>query len=112
MPSRYDNRLIFNNRNSLYGPLRQSRSVRFFRQYTTPELKKLTRWKRGQLTVQQHVWGMGDRLYKLAATHYGDGTYWWVIARFNNKPTEAHFKPGDIVSIPLPREAIVKFFRD
>ena len=34
--------------------------------------------------------------------YYGDAEYWWLIAWYNNKPTESHFKLGDVVYIPLP----------
>tara|TARA_Y100001938_G_scaffold149974_1_gene238989 strand:- start:3212 stop:3559 length:348 start_codon:yes stop_codon:yes gene_type:complete len=51
-----------------------------------------------------HVWSQGDRLYKLANKYYGDPKYWWVIARFNKKPTEQHYKLGEVVSIPLSLE--------
>ena len=49
-----------------------------------------------------HVWGVGDRYYKLASRYYGDPTYWWVIAWFNKKPTESHIEVGDFIRVPLP----------
>jgi len=49
-----------------------------------------------------HVWGMGDRYYKLADRYYGDPTYWWIIAWFNKKPTESHINVGDFIRVPLP----------
>ena len=54
-----------------------------------------------------HIWGTGDRYYKLAAQYYGDPTYWWVIALFNNKPLETDLAAGDIVVIPVPLEIII-----
>tara|TARA_Y100000593_G_scaffold85767_1_gene163347 strand:+ start:769 stop:1116 length:348 start_codon:yes stop_codon:yes gene_type:complete len=49
-----------------------------------------------------HVWGVGDRYYKLSALHYGSESYWWVIAWFNQKPTEQHIKVGDLIRVPKP----------
>jgi len=54
-----------------------------------------------------HIWGVGDRYYKLAAQYYGDPTYWWVIALFNNKPLETDLSAGDIVVIPTPLEIVI-----
>jgi len=54
-----------------------------------------------------HIWGLGDRYYKLAHVYYGDSRYWWVIAWFNKKPTEQHVKLGDIVKVPLPLETVL-----
>ena len=49
-----------------------------------------------------HIWQYNDRLYKLAQIYYNDSKLWWVIAHVNQKPTDAHFSPGDKIKIPLP----------
>ena len=49
-----------------------------------------------------HVWSLGDRYYKLAAAHYGNPRYWWIIAHFNKKPTEQHIEVGDFIRVPKP----------
>ena len=49
----------------------------------------------------EHVWGKGDRLYKLAREYYGDKSIFWLIGLFNKKPTDAHYNYGDVVLIPL-----------
>ena len=59
------------------------------------------------LTRVKHIWRVGDRYYKLAIDNYGSAEYWWVIAFFNQKPTEADLKVGDVVEIPLPLERIL-----
>jgi hypothetical protein len=53
-----------------------------------------------QFDYDDHVWGMGDRYYKLAASYYGDSKYWWIIAWFNKKPTESHIEIGDVIRVP------------
>ena len=49
-----------------------------------------------------HLWKQADRFWKLADKFYGDSRYWWVIAEYNQKPTEALIVNGDIVVIPQP----------
>lgn len=55
---------------------------------------------REEITHFKEVYKMGDRLYKFAFKHYGDVDLWWIIAWYNNKPTDAHFEIGDVVYIP------------
>jgi nucleoid-associated protein YgaU len=62
------------------------------------------------LTVVDHLWRRGDHFYKLAAQYYGDATYWWVIAQFNNRPTEAGLAFGDIILIPNPLDEVLTLF--
>ena len=79
-------------------------------QYNTPSYHALNMDQIGSLKTIERVWTIGDRLYKLAAEYYGSPVYWWVIARFNQKPTEAHFQPGDRVYIPLPKDLIFEYY--
>jgi hypothetical protein len=50
----------------------------------------------------EHIWVVGDKFYKLADRYYGDSRDWWIIAKFNNKPTESHVKIGETLLIPTP----------
>ena len=54
------------------------------------------------LNLINHKWTHGDKLYKLSYMYYESYDYWWVIAYFNSKPTDAHYKYGDVVAIPFP----------
>jgi len=36
---------------------------------------------------------------------------WWVIAWYNQKPTEAHFNVGDVVYIPTPLANVLQYFK-
>lgn len=54
------------------------------------------------------VWGVGSRLHKLAEQHYNDPRYWWVIAFYNKKPTDADFSIGQVVRIPVPLETALE----
>lgn len=55
---------------------------------------------RDEINHFTEVYKTGDRLYKFAYKYYGDVDLWWVIAWYNNKPTDSHFKLGDVVYIP------------
>jgi nucleoid-associated protein YgaU len=64
-----------------------------------------------RLDILTYVWSMGDRYYKLAYRFYGDSKDWWVIAKFNQKPTESHVKIGDIILIPKPLNLVINYLR-
>lgn len=80
----------------------EERGVRYINQYMTSDFKALTVDQQASLQIGTVVWQTGDRLEKIAAREYGDPTYWWIIARYNNKPTDAHYRVGDEVAIPKP----------
>lgn len=61
------------------------------------------------LTYSEEVWQSNTKLWKLSEAFYDDPQFWWVIALYNNKPTDAHFVLGDIVLIPHPIERILAF---
>ena len=60
------------------------------------------------IEIISHVWKQGDRYSKLAHKHYGDARFWWVLAWFNQLPTESHISYGDVVYIPTPLEDIIE----
>ena len=64
----------------------------------------------GLLSCDVKLLEEGERIDTIAGSYYGDSTYWWVIALYNKKPTEADFKIGEIVYIPLPLEEILEHF--
>jgi nucleoid-associated protein YgaU len=110
MPSRYNNRLTSVNNNRLYKNTFEERNVNFIRQYRTANLAYPTTEQMRQLTIEQHVWKEGDRYYKFAYEYYGNSKYWWVLAWFNKRPTEAHVKLGDVISIPTPLDRLLNFY--
>ena len=70
-------------------------------QYTSPTMKTITVAERSRLSILEKQWGTGDRLYKLAAEHYGSSKYWWVIAWWNSYGVEADVANGALIRIPL-----------
>jgi len=102
MPSRYNNRRTGTNNSSQYRSIFERRGVRRIRQFLTGQFTYPTAEQIANLQTKRHIWKTGDHFYKLAHKFYGDSTYWWVIALFNKKPTEASVEYGDVVYIPMP----------
>jgi len=107
MTSRYNGRQIGINNLEQYKQIFKEKGVSFIRQYFSPNLKHPSVKDAISLRRVGHIWALGDRFYKLAYEHYGDSTLWWVIAWYNQAPTEAHVKIGDVVIIPLPLDKIL-----
>ena len=104
MTSRYSTRPIGINDTEAYESLREQRNVKTMRQYFTPDLKHPTPSDIAKLTTAAHTWKSGDRFFKLAHKYYNDSSLWWVIAWFNQTPTESHLQIGDVIEIPTPLE--------
>ena len=98
--SRYVGREKAINNNEQYDKLLEKRGVRKVVQYRTPENIHTTDEEKAKIDCHQVVWRVGMSYQYLASQYYGDFREWWVIAGFNNKPTENHVKPGDILRIP------------
>jgi hypothetical protein len=80
-------------------------------QYDTAVFRYPTTEEIAELQIVEVIWASNSRLYKMANQYYNDPALWWVIAMFNQKPTEAHFKLGEIVYIPLPLEKVLRIMR-
>jgi nucleoid-associated protein YgaU len=104
--SRYKNRRkIINN-----SEIAETRPTTNIEHYTTPKLLHPTEKGKKALANVEHIWSHGDRYWKLAAHYYNDSGYWWVIAWYNLKPTEAHCKIGDSIYIPKPLNKVLKYY--
>lgn len=79
--------------------------------YASPEHQEITDEAVLDMEITFHSWTVGDRFYKLADEYYGDTRYWWIIARFNKVPTEAHVKIGDTLQIPFPAWKAIQYIR-
>lgn len=110
--SRYKNTTVKVNNLELYKKLRKERGIPGgLTQYNLTKLPVLTVEQVSNIDSVGHVWKTGDRLYKLASTYYNDPTLWWVIAWYNNKPTEGHLKLGDLIQIPVPIDRVYGLLR-
>ena len=107
---RYDNRLIAINGNTLYREYFKNRGVKTIEQYSTPRFRYPTEDEIAELNLINHIWVVGDRYYKLAHEHYGDPELSWIIAMFNQKPTEAFVGQGTLIYIPTPLDIVISYF--
>ena len=107
--SRFSGRRLLRNELEEYSEFFKERNIKGITHFGTAVLKYPTVGQVMTLTSVQHVWTSGDRYYKLAAHHYGNPKFWWVIAHYNKKPTEANVRPGDMIYIPLPLEKIMSY---
>ncbi len=104
---RYLNQSIFKNAHAAYKRYLKKRGITQVHQFTTPTFKYPTQIEAQNFDTITHIWGAGDRYFKLANRYYNDPELWWVIAFFNQKPTEFDIKAGDIIFIPTPLETVL-----
>lgn len=109
--SRYSGREIIVNNDESYDELFRDRGINQVSQYETKALYYPNNEEMADIAFDTKRWQVGDRLYKIASEYYGNPKYWWVIAQFNQKPTESHFQVGDIYYIPISIEQILEFYR-
>lgn len=64
------------------------------------------------LRFNKEIWSIETKLYKLSFKYYNTVDLWWVIGAINSKPTDAHWKVGDPVYIPIDPEIIIKEFKN
>jgi len=111
MGNRYDNKLIFKNEDESYESILEDRGIPYARYYGTTTMISPSPLQRSKLLRVRHIWKVGDKFYKLAIKHYDAAQYWWVIALYNQVPTESDLKVGDIVIIPLPLNEVLRVIR-
>lgn len=108
--SRFSTRQIFLNNNRMYkNVFFKNRDVQELYQYDMPRISYPTPEERASLDNRLGVWHATDTLYNLANDYYGSPEYWWVIAWYNKKASEAEFKVGDQFYVPLPLESVLSF---
>ena len=112
MATRYDDKFVVLNAEEIYKDHFRSRGIKHINQYTSPTLTHPTFEQVSAIDRIPHVWTIGDRYYKLADKHYDNSTLWWVIAWYNQMPTEAHVQLGDTIYIPLPLHKILSLLRN
>jgi len=111
MASRYDKHRLIVNNNDLYQDVLDKKNIKHIIHYNTRPLSFPTMKERQSLQRTTHIWQWGDRYYKLAHKYYNSSNLWWIIAWYNEKPTEAHVSIGDIIYIPLPLEKVMEFLK-
>ena len=106
--SRYINVPIRTNAAEIYQELLDKRHVKKIKQYMSSDLASPNKViSKPHITEVKHIWRTGDRYFKLAYKYYGDSELWWLIAWYNEKPTENEVSLGDVVVIPLPLTTVL-----
>ena len=106
--SRNVKRRVFRNRHRNYIDVFKRKKKAGLVQWTTPRFRQISPASRRRIFEISHVWKTGDRFYKLAERYYSNPEYWWVIARYNQKPTEGHLRQGDVIVIPTPLDKLLE----
>ncbi len=108
--SRYTNRRIFLNNDQGYkNTFFDKRDIQETFQYDSPRIVYPTPSEIRSFNNITRLWNATDTLYNLSSEFYGAPNYWWVIAWYNKKASEAEFKVGDIYLIPLPLEDVLGY---
>ncbi|MHA2220386.1 MAG: hypothetical protein ACXACY_31295 [Candidatus Hodarchaeales archaeon] len=92
-----------------YEPLLNDRDLKYVNLYTKGIKIKIDYSK---IPYRKHIWSKGDNLFRLANTYYSDKNMWWIIAFYNQKPTDAHFTIGEEMYIPVRPSDVISQVRD
>lgn len=109
MANRHTNRIKFNNNTDEYKKQIKKRGKPSIIQYTSPNMKSLTVAQILTLKVMDHTWKGSDSFTALSHKYYGDISLWWVIAHFNEVPSEFKLSQGDIIGIPFPVDRVLSY---
>lgn len=113
MSTRYDDRRVFvtEKLDATHNDLLNPRGISSIKHYGTAEFQTPTKDTYRSLQSVNHIWKTGDRFYKLSHKYYGSTRYWWVIAKYNNRPTESHVRLGESLYIPMPLNDAIEGLR-
>jgi nucleoid-associated protein YgaU len=99
--SRYLKREKAVNGEEQYKKLFDKRGVKQVTQYRSPKATYVSDEKKAGIQCYDYSWTYGDSFEGLAQRFYGNPREWWVIASFNNTPTESHVSIGQVLRIPI-----------
>lgn len=108
MGRRLQNRGIVTNDHEMYESIMDERGRKKINHHVVAQLKHPSAEMLRNVRVISHIWQTGDRFWKLAHQYYdGKPDLWWIIAWFNQTPTEHDVMLGQIIDIPLPLDEIL-----
>jgi len=110
MTDRYLNRPTVINDLDRYKPMLKERGLKHVKIFTTPVFSHPTEEDIANLNIIAHTWVIGDKYHKLAHQYYNNSQMWWVIAWFNQAPTESHLEIGQTVYIPTPIQEVLDYY--
>lgn len=105
--SRYDSRRKIINNTEMYEDILSKRGVKQIEQYASRPLEYPDDETLLRINTRDYVWKQGDKFWRLSSQQYGDPRLWWVIAQFNQKPTENHVKLGEVIKIPIDLSVVL-----
>lgn len=94
---------------SLYFSVFERKGTKFIKIKRTKTFEKLQDLELEIL--EEHVWTSSDKLFKISQKYYGTKDFWWALGLINRKPTDGHFKIGDVVLIPRNPNFILEGIR-
>jgi hypothetical protein len=107
--NRYINfRKIINNQES-FSEIFENRNIKQLEQYILNNYKYPLPKEIDNLTLIPIEWKMGDKLHKVSDAFYGSPNYWYILALFNNTPTDYDISIGQTIYIPKPLELVIKY---
>lgn len=109
MPTYPDQEIMLLNFDS-YFELMEKRGIKVFRLRRTQTFEKTREIE--LIVSNEHTWSYGDNLRKLSNFYYSDAKYWWVLGFVNKKPTDAHFKIGDVLLVPENPQSVIGALRE
>ena len=107
--SRYKHRLVGYNNHELYQSHLEARDIVAIDQYITPTLIYPETSAFNLISFIPHTWSYRDKYYQLANRYYNDPSLWWIIAQYNQAPTEQHLVEGQVLRIPYPLSAVYSY---
>jgi hypothetical protein len=108
MFDRYLNRKIIKNNLDMYKNTLEKRGLKFLDHYNTYKFSYKDENKLAYMDTFSHIWSIGDRYYKLSYRYYNTVNDWWIIALYNNKPTESDIMIGETIYIPADPVTFLK----
>lgn len=110
MPKRYEDVRSFINNSELYYNTAQDRGLNFIEQYPTMLIRPISIDFKTSILKVPHVWASGDKYFSISQKYYDNIRYWWLIAWFNEKPTEQHINIGEVIYIPQPLQRVLNYY--
>lgn len=87
----------------------KARDVFSIDHYATPKLIFPSDNQSKLISFMTHIWSSRDKYYQLAQRYYNDSKLWWIIAQYNQAPTEQHLVEGQAIKIPFPLSAVYSY---
>jgi hypothetical protein len=106
---RHSGRRILINDTDEYSNMLEERSTKHIEYYGTKTIVYPTEKEINQIAYREYIWGVGDRIYKIAEKYAGGAENWWMILTFNKIGCETLIKVGDMIKIPIDLELFVSF---